>query len=111
MQQAAQRLERFAILLARLFPELERSGGRVKSALLLASQMQQSLQLQPEAYRLWLKADHSLSVADEKCTALQLLMQDHANLDEVEAQFALWAIAPMGAVPEQAREALLNFAP
>ncbi|MEG2974798.1 MAG: hypothetical protein RR882_01805 [Comamonas sp.] len=55
------------------------------------------------------------AVADaDKYAALQLLVQDHADLDEVEAQSALWAIAQLGAGHEQAekaREALLTCAP
>ncbi|MEG0936881.1 MAG: hypothetical protein RSE32_00635 [Comamonas sp.] len=54
------------------------------------------------------------AVADaDKYAALQLLVQDHADLDEVEAQSALWAIAQMGGheQAEQAREALLICAP
>ena len=53
-------------------------------------------------------------VADaDKYAALQLLVQDHADLDEVEAQSALWAIAQMECheQAEQAREALLTCAP
>ena len=51
------------------------------------------------------------AVADaDKYAALQLLVQDHADLDEVEAQSALWAIAQMGN-HEQARQALLACAP
>ena len=54
------------------------------------------------------------AVADaDKYAALQLLVQDHADLDEVEAQSALWAIAQMECheQAEQAREALLTCAP
>ena len=63
VQQAVQRFERFAPLLAQLFPELQASGGRIESALLLVPQMQQTLQLPEQLGRLWLKADHSLPVA------------------------------------------------
>ena len=63
VQQAVQRFERFAPLLAQLFPELQASGGRIESALLHVPQMQQALQLPEQLGRLWLKADHSLSVA------------------------------------------------
>ena len=45
-----------------------------------------------------------------KLRALELLVQDHADLDEVEAQSALWAIAQMGP-HEAARQALLDCAP
>ena len=54
------------------------------------------------------------AVADaDKYAALHLLAQDHADLDEVEAQSALWAIAQMEGheQAEQAREALLICAP
>ena len=63
VQQAVQRFERFAPLLAQLFPELQASGGRIESALLHVPQMQQALQLPEQLGRLWLKADHSLPVA------------------------------------------------
>jgi len=63
VQQAVQRFERFAPLLARLFPELQASGGRIESALFPVPQMQQALQLPEQLGRLWLKADHSLPVA------------------------------------------------
>ena len=45
-----------------------------------------------------------------KLRALELLVQDHADLDEVEAQSALWAITQMGP-HEAARQALLACAP
>lgn len=62
MDEAGRRLERFAPLLARLFPELADSGGIVESPL---------LPLPPEvvgdaasgAGRFWVKADHQLAVA------------------------------------------------
>ncbi|KGG91406.1 serine dehydratase [Comamonas thiooxydans] len=63
VQQAVQRFERFAPLLAQLFPGLQVSGGRIESALLHVPQMQQALQLPEQLGRLWLKADHSLPVA------------------------------------------------
>ena len=44
-----------------------------------------------------------------KLRALELLVQDHADLDEVEAQSALWAITQMGP-HEAARQALLACA-
>ena len=55
-----------------------------------------------------LLGDPAATEAD-KCAALQLLVQDHADLDEVEALSALWAIGQMG-VHEQARQALLACA-
>lgn len=63
VQQAAERFERFAPLLARLFPELQVAGGRIESALQPVPQMQRALQLPEQMGRLWLKADHSLPVA------------------------------------------------
>ena len=45
-----------------------------------------------------------------KLRALELLVQDHADLDEVEAQSALWAITQMGP-HEAAQQALLSCAP
>jgi len=63
VQQAVERFERFAPLLARLFPELEGTGGRIESTLPPVPQMQQALQLPEQMGRLWLKADHSLPVA------------------------------------------------
>nr|WP_240154276.1 D-serine ammonia-lyase [Comamonas sp. Tr-654] len=63
VQQAVERFERFAPLLARLFPELEGTGGRIESTLQPVPQMQQALQLPEQMGRLWLKADHSLPVA------------------------------------------------
>jgi len=63
VQQAVERFERFAPLLARLFPELQVAGGRIESALQPVPQMQRALQLPEQMGRLWLKADHSLPVA------------------------------------------------
>ena len=58
---------------------------------------------------------------EDKCAALQLLVQDHADLDEVEAQAALWAMAQIQAPAaehesaqqstQQAQQALLTCAP
>ena len=45
-----------------------------------------------------------------KLRALELLVQDHADLDEVEALSALWAITQMGP-HEAAQQALLSCAP
>lgn len=63
VQAAQARFERFAPLLARLFPELRDSAGRIESPLIAAPKMQQALQLAPSAGTLWIKADHSLPVA------------------------------------------------
>jgi D-serine dehydratase len=60
---AQARFERFAPLLARLFPELRDSAGRIESPLLAAPAMQQALNLPTTAGALWIKADHSLPVA------------------------------------------------
>ncbi|WP_042878458.1 D-serine ammonia-lyase [Cupriavidus necator] len=60
---AQARFDRFAPLLARLFPELEESEGHIESALLPAPAMQRSLGLTASAGVLWIKADHSLPVA------------------------------------------------
>ncbi|MGE8495113.1 hypothetical protein [Comamonas sp.] len=42
-----------------------------------------------------LLAEQQLSAAEQQ-RALDLLVQDHADLDEVESQAALWAIAQLG---------------
>ena len=60
---AQARFARFAPILARLFPELQASGGRIESALLRTPGMQSALNLPREQGRLWVKADHSLPVA------------------------------------------------
>lgn len=50
--------------------------------------------------------------ADDKRAMLDLLVQDHADLDEVEALSALWAIGQAGDdVRGEALEALLSCAP
>jgi D-serine dehydratase len=63
MLAAQSRLQRFAPLLVRLFPELLASGGRIESPLLEVPRLQQALGLGPEHGRLWIKADHSLPIA------------------------------------------------
>lgn len=60
---AQARFDRFAPLLAQLFPELKESAGHIESALLPAPAMQRSLGLPASAGVLWIKADHSLPVA------------------------------------------------
>lgn len=63
MQAAQDRFERFAPLLAVLFPELAASNGLIESALVPVPAMQRALHLPPAQGRLWVKADHSLPVA------------------------------------------------
>ncbi|RZT36786.1 D-serine ammonia-lyase [Cupriavidus agavae] len=63
VREAQGRFERFAPLLARLFPELQGSAGRIESALLVAPGMQRAIGLSREQGALWIKADHSLPVA------------------------------------------------
>lgn len=63
MHQARDRFERFAPLLADLFPELAESQGRIESDLLAVPALQQALGLPPTMGRLWIKADHRLPVA------------------------------------------------
>ena len=60
---AADRLARFAPLLARLFPELEASDGVIESPLLSTSGLDRAVGLAPGQGRLWIKADHLLPVA------------------------------------------------
>lgn len=60
---AAQRLRRFAWLLADLFPELRCRDGLVESALVATPRLQRALGLAPERGELWVKTDHELPVA------------------------------------------------
>ena len=62
VREAQSRFQRFAPLLAKLFPELEHSKGEIESALLPVPFMQEALGLPLEMGKLWLKADHSLAV-------------------------------------------------
>ena len=63
IERARARLQRFAPLLAELFPELRGSGGRIESPLLEAPRMQRCLGLPEDAGALLVKADHALPVA------------------------------------------------
>lgn len=63
MQAAQDRITRFAPLLAKLFPELTTSQGKIESALNPVPAMQRALGLPLERGRLWVKADHSLPIA------------------------------------------------
>lgn len=63
MLAAQSRLQRFAPLLTRLFPELQASGGSIESPLVETPRLQRALGLGPELGRLWIKADHSLPIA------------------------------------------------
>lgn len=60
---AQARFQRFAPLLARLFPELQADAGRIESALVAAPDMQRALEIPSSQGSLWIKADHSLPVA------------------------------------------------
>ncbi len=63
VQAAAQRFERAAGLLAKVFPELAASAGRVASPLRRTAHLQRALGLGEQAGALWLKCDHLLPVA------------------------------------------------
>lgn len=63
VEQAVERMARFAPLLQKLFPELEATAGRIESDLLAVPQMQQALSLPQAMGQMWVKADHSLPVA------------------------------------------------
>lgn len=60
---ARARFDRFAPLLARLFPETAPSGGTIESPLLAAPTLQQMLGLDARHGRLWIKGDHALPIA------------------------------------------------
>ncbi|WP_306575993.1 D-serine ammonia-lyase [Oligella urethralis] len=60
VQSAAERLERFAPLLAYLFPELEKSQGIIESELLPLTHYSAYAS---KGGRFWLKGDHALAVA------------------------------------------------
>ena len=59
----ADRLARFAPLLAWLFPELEASAGRIESDLIAVPRLQRALGLPTDAGVLMVKGDHALPVA------------------------------------------------
>lgn len=67
--QAAARLDRWAPVLARLFPELAAAQGRVESPLLAVPRLQAALESESgegasiRTGGLWIKADHALPVA------------------------------------------------
>jgi len=60
---AKARFERFAPLLAEIFPELASARGTVESELLPIPSMQSALGIESTEGSLWLKGDHSLPVA------------------------------------------------
>ena len=63
MLAAEARFLRFAPLLARLFPELQPSGGRIESDLLPVPDLQAALGMPAGFGSLWIKADHGLPIA------------------------------------------------
>lgn len=102
MYEAQARLERFAPLLARLFPELRETGGCIESGLLEAPKLQQSLGIGSDCGRLWIKADHTLPVAGsikarggmhEVLEYAEKLALEHKLLD-IEASYTILAEAP-----------------
>lgn len=60
---AQQRFERAAALLARVFPVLAETGGRITSPLVRTAALQCALGLDAACGALWLKCDHLLPVA------------------------------------------------
>jgi len=63
VQSAQTRFQRFAPLLADLFPELAAGEGLIESPLLPAPALQQALEIPVRHGALWIKADHDLPVA------------------------------------------------
>ena len=61
--EAAARFQRFAPLLAQLFPEVAAEGGEIESALLPVPAMQAALGLSSSCGTLFVKADHQLPIA------------------------------------------------
>jgi D-serine dehydratase len=100
---AEARFLRFAPLLARLFPELAASAGRIESDLLAVPYLQSVLGMPKDFGALWIKADHSLPVAGsikarggfhevlefaEKLAAEQGMLQDGADYSSLAAPAA-----------------------
>ncbi len=63
MEEARRRFERAESLLARVFPALRESAGKVASPLTPAAELQRALGLDSASGTLWLKCDHLLPVA------------------------------------------------
>ncbi|ARP81798.1 D-serine ammonia-lyase [Bordetella genomosp. 8] len=63
VRHASDRFQRFAPLLALLFPELAPAEGAIESPLLRAEGMQAALRWPRAMGKLWIKADHDLPVA------------------------------------------------
>ena len=60
--EAGARLQRYALLLRRLFPELEAAGGIIESPLITAAALQKAMRGGPETGRWFIKGDHALPV-------------------------------------------------
>lgn len=87
MHQAHQRLQRWAPVLAQLFPELQASGGHIAAPLRPAPQLAQALGMAPG--RLWLQCDHALPVAGSiKARGGFHEVLEHA--ERVAQQHGLW---------------------
>lgn len=106
VQSAQARFDRFAPLLARLFPELHDTQGRIESALVAAPDMQRALGLPSASGTLWIKADHSLPVAGsikarggihEVLEFAESLALEH-GLITLDADYAVLAEAPARAL-------------
>lgn len=63
MENARDRFSRFAPLLVELFPELNATGGRIESGLQCIPEMQAAIGFGLNQGKMWVKADHSLSIA------------------------------------------------
>jgi D-serine dehydratase len=63
MENTAARLERFAPLLAALFPEIAKSGGRIESELIRVPRLARAILPGDGVGSLWIKADHALPIA------------------------------------------------
>lgn len=87
MDAAHQRLQRWAPLLAQLFPELQESQGHIAAPLRAAPAMAQHLGLEP--HQLWLQCDHALPVAGSiKARGGFNEVVEHA--ERVAQQHGLW---------------------